>query len=180
MKQVTVIRGTSDLDLARSGDREAMARLLEPLLDPGYRLAYAILRRREAAQDALQDSCLNAMRALARFRGAGDRLRPWFLTIVANNCRSQLRRPFFRWLPLPELAGQGDDAERVAMRHDLAQGLGALHPKHRQALALFYYLDLPLAEVAEILGLSEPAAKSRLYRAVGELRKRLQAVEGDT
>lgn len=169
-----------DLDLAHLGDQEAMSRLLEPLLDQGYRLAFTILRRREAAQDALQDSCLNALRALPRFQGAPDGLRPWFLTIVRNSCRSQLRGPSFRWLPLPELAGQNDESDLVARRQDLAQGVGTLRPQHRQVLALFYYLDLPLSEVAQILGLSERATKSRLYRAVGALRRQLQSAEEHT
>jgi RNA polymerase sigma-70 factor (ECF subfamily) len=170
-------RQVDDLDLAHLGDPEAMSRLLEPLLDQGYRLAFTILRRRDAAQDALQDSCLNALRALPRFQGAPDRVRPWFLTIVRNSCRSQLRRPSFRWLPLPELTGQNDESELVARREDLAQGVRTLRPQHRQVLALFYYLDLPLSEVAQVLGLSERATKSRLYRAVGELRRQLQSAE---
>ncbi len=172
-------RGIDDLDLARLGDQEAMARLLEPLLDPAYRLAFTILRRREPAQDALQDSCLNALRALPRFTGPRDGLRPWFLTIVRNNCRSQLRRPSFRWLPLTESPGQDDELEGVPRRHDLAKGVGSLRPKHRQVLALFYYLDLPISEVAEVLGISERATKSRLYRAVAELRLQIKPAEED-
>lgn len=179
MERVIEMYGGNDLEIARDGDGEAMARLLEPLLDPGYRLAFAILRRREAAEDAIQDSCFNALRALPKFRGDSGRLRPWFLTIVANQCRSQLRRPFFGWLPLRERAGEQDFAAEVAARHDLTQELSLLGSDQRLVLALFYYMDLPLVEVAQILGISEGAARSRLYRAVGQLRERLQEVEGD-
>ena len=115
----------------------------------------------------------------APFRGDPGRLRAWFLTIAANQCRSQLRRPFFGWLPLPDLAGKDDHANDVAARHDLGQALTVLRGDQRLVLALFYYMDLPLAEVAQVLGVSEAAARSRLYRAVGQLRERLREVEGD-
>lgn len=85
-----------DLQAAWAGDREAVARLLEPRLDPGYRPALTTLRRPEAAQDAVQDSCLNALRAIPRFPGETADTRPWFLTIVRNASRSQTRLRFWR------------------------------------------------------------------------------------
>ncbi|MGA9775778.1 MAG: RNA polymerase sigma factor [Candidatus Dormiibacterota bacterium] len=169
--------GWSDLETARSGDAQAAARLLEPLLHPGYRLALAILRRPEAAQDAVQDACFNALRSLSRFRGGPGGLRPWFLAIVTNACRSQMRRSWWRWSPLSDEVAAEDHAEGAAVRLDLARELGTLRPDQRAVLALFYYLDLPLPEVARVLGVSEPAARSRLYRAVGLLRQRLGEVE---
>lgn len=169
----------SDLEVARGGNREAAARLLEPMLDPGYRLAFAILRRRDAAEDAVQDSCFSALRSLPRFRGDHGQLRPWFLTIVANQCRSQMRRPFFGWVPIKEYEARGDLASEVSTRHDLGRQLNRLRSDQRTVLALFYYMDLPLAEVAQILGISEGAARSRLYRAVGQLRKQFQEAEVD-
>jgi RNA polymerase sigma-70 factor (ECF subfamily) len=162
-----------DLEAARAGDREAVARLLEPLLDPAYRLALSILRRPEAAQDAVQDSCLNALRAIARFRGDAGDLRPWFLTIVRNASRSQMRLRFWGWAGLDDDLGAADGSGRVVQSHDLRLALGRLGSRQRTALALFYYLDLPMEEVARVLGVSEPAARSRVYRAVAELRSRM-------
>jgi DNA-directed RNA polymerase specialized sigma24 family protein len=166
-----------DLEAARAGDREAVARLLEPLLDPGYRLALAMLRRPEAAQDAVQDSCLNALRAIPRFRGESAGLRPWFLTIVRNTSRSQMRRRFWRWTGLNDSLVSADGTGPVAGRHDLRQALSRLRPGQRTALALFYYLDLPMDEVAQVLRISEPAARSRVYRAVSELRSQMEEGE---
>ena len=162
-----------ELDAARAGDREAVARLLEPLLDPAYRLALAILRRPEAAQDAVQDSCLNALRAIPRFRGGDADLRAWFLTIVRNSSRSQMRLRFWRWAGLSEDLSSGDGMGQVLQSHDLGHALSHLGGGQRTALALFYYLDLPMEEVARVLGVSEPAARSRVYRAVAALRSRM-------
>ena len=162
-----------DLEAARAGDREAVARLLEPLLDPAYRLALAILRRPEAAQDAVQDSCLNALRAIPRFRGEIADIRPWFLTIVRNASRSQMRLRFWRWTGLNDSLVSADGTGPSAESHDLRWALSRLGPGQRTALALFYYLDLPMEEVAQVLRISEPAARSRVYRAVAELRSRM-------
>ena len=162
-----------DLEAARAGDREAVARLLEPLLDPAYRLALANLRRPEAAQDAVQDSCLNALRAIPRFRGGDADLRAWFLTIVRNASRSQTRLRFWRWTQLHDDLSAGDGTESALRNHDLRHALSRLGDGQRTALALFYYLDLPMEEVARVLGVSEPAARSRVYRAVAALRSRL-------
>ena len=162
-----------DLEAARAGDREAVARLLEPLLDPAYRLALSILRRPEAAQDAVQDSCLSALRAIPRFRGETADLRPWFLTIVRNASRSQMRLRFWWWAGLNDDLSAGGCTGRVVQSHDLSQALGRLGSGQRTALALFYYLDLPMEEVARVLGISEPAARSRVYRAVAQLRSRM-------
>jgi RNA polymerase sigma-70 factor (ECF subfamily) len=175
--QLLEVLTVDDVELARRGDAAAKTRILEPLLDPGYRLAFSVLRRREAAEDALQDACYNAMRGLSTFRGDESKVRPWFLKIVANQCRSQLRRPFFSWFPLPESMPRPDFAGEVAASHDLGQALRSLSHQDQLVLALFYYLDLPLAEVAVIVGLKEAGARSRLYRAVGQLRRLLQEPE---
>lgn len=170
---------TDDLARARDGDQDALAVLLTPLLDPAHRLAMAILRRREPAEDAVQDACFKAIRAIGRFEGDRDKVRPWFLTIVANQCRSHLRLPIWRWLPLSEVEVSPGAAveDQVVGAADLRRELGRLDRDQRLVLALFFYLDLPLEEVAAVLGVSVSAARSRLYRAVGVLRSRLGEAE---
>src|SRR5206468_1475292 len=73
---------------ARGGDASAFALLLDPLWEPAYRLAYSMLRDRAAAEDAVQEAGMKAWRAAGRLRDDSGDLRPWFLTIVANQCRS--------------------------------------------------------------------------------------------
>lgn len=166
------------LERARRGDAEALGDLLEPHLDTGYRLALSMLRLPDAAEDAVQESCFKAQRAVSGFRGDASAVRPWFLTIVANHCRSQLRRRHRGWLELmPEMETPDESPNRE--RHlDLRRELSRMRQqKDRLVLALFYYLDLPLAEVAQVMGVSESAARSRLYRAVAVLRERIGTTE---
>lgn len=131
-----------DLDRAMAGDRDALAVLLISLLDPAYRLAMVILRRREAAEDAVQDACFKVIPAIGRFEGEREKLRPWFLTIVANQCRSHIRLPIWRWLPISEIEmAPGRSVEdQVTRGADLRRELGRLERGQRLVLALFYHL----------------------------------------
>lgn len=78
------------VNAAKQGDDLAFEGLLEPLLGPGYRLACAMLHDHEAAEDAVQEAAFKAWRKLKQLR-QGTEMRPWFLGIVANECRSARR-----------------------------------------------------------------------------------------
>ena len=75
---------------AKGGDEAAFEVLLEPLLDQGYRLACGFLHDHQAAEDAVQEAAVKAWRKLHRLR-EGAEMRPWFLGIVANECRNTRR-----------------------------------------------------------------------------------------
>jgi RNA polymerase sigma-70 factor (ECF subfamily) len=162
---------------ARSGDQVAFEALITPLIHPAYRLAYAMLRRRDAAEDAVQESVLKAWRRIGQIRPETESLRPWFLTIVANQCRSVRRGRWWSVLPLPVSARTGFNEQRTAEKTDLRRQLERLSHDDRLLLYLFYWLDLPLDEIAAALGISRQATKGRLYRAVGRLRQRLMLPE---
>src|SRR5439155_13416046 len=68
-------------------DNRTFEELLSTVLDPAFRLAMTMLNDRTAAEDAVQEAAVKAWRSFGRFR-AGAEMRPWFLTIVANECRS--------------------------------------------------------------------------------------------
>src|ERR1700674_4791894 len=84
---VTLVRA------AKEGDDAAFEQLLEPLLGQAYRLACGLLHNHQAAEDAVQEAAFKAWRKLAQLR-EGSEMRPWFLGIVANECRSATRS---RW-----------------------------------------------------------------------------------
>lgn len=163
---------------ARGGDAAAFGLLLDPLWEPAYRLAFSMLRDRDAAEDAVQEAALKAWRGVRRLRSDTSSLRPWFLTVVANQCRSARRSPWWRVLRLSDLPAAEERREVSAEeRADLGLALRKLPPHHREVLALRYFLDLPIDEVAQILGISLPAAKSRIQRALKALEPALRAIE---
>lgn len=156
------------LATARQGDSDAFALLLEPLLDPGYRLAAVMLADRGAAEDAVQEASVKAWRKLRGFNGGADSIRSWFLSIVANECRMTRRR---RWWSVVKLADvPHSDRDFHASDSDLHRALLKLSLDERLPLVLHFYLDLSLAETARTLGVSESATRSRIYRAAKKLR----------
>src|ERR1051326_3953546 len=112
---------------ARAGDGRAFEELLAPVVDPAFRLAVTILGDRTAAEDAVQEAALKAWRALDRVRPDAE-LRPWFLTIVANECRSLRRSRWWRVIrsgdvaaPVPPERPEARSDERLDLDAALAR-----------------------------------------------------------
>jgi RNA polymerase sigma-70 factor (ECF subfamily) len=162
-------------DRAAQADVDSFGSLLEPLLDPAYRLAAVMLADRSAAEDAVQEASIKAWRKLKQLRGDLRSLRPWFLTIVANECRMARRTRWWSVVRLPDIPRSSEDPESQSA--DLRSALLRLSPDERLPLVLHFYLDLPLDEVARILRVSPAAAKSRIYRAAKRLRSDLTLEE---
>jgi RNA polymerase sigma-70 factor (ECF subfamily) len=162
------------LDAAKAGDDRAFEIMLRPLLEPGYRLAGGMLQDHQAAQDAVQEAAFKAWRKLRQLRDGSD-MRPWFLGIVANECRS-IRRS--RWSSVVKLLQpartESLPADSVLSGIQLRHALQALDEKKRLALVLHWYLDLPLEEISAITGSSVHAVEGQLQRGIHELRRRLE------
>jgi len=161
---------------AAAGDADSFAVLIEPLLDPAYRLAAVMLDNRSSAEDAVQEASIKAWRKLRQLRGDAKSLRPWFLSIVANECRMARRQRWWSVVKLPEIPSVVSSPEHGATS-DLKAALLKLSPEERLPLVLHFYLDLPLDEVARALRVSPAAAKSRIYRAAKRLRSDLTQEE---
>lgn len=145
--------------------------LLAPLVQPGYRLACAMLHDAQAAEDAVQEASLRAWRKLGHLEDR-SRLRSWFLGIVANECRNARRK---RWVTrvsmgVPDGLSVISAEERVLRGTDLRRAMRRLAHEDRLVLVLYFYLDMPLTEVAAVAGSSVDAARARLYRAIRRLR----------
>lgn len=170
----------SELDLlsrARHGDRQAFEEVLRPVIQPAYRLALAMLRERGAAEDAVQEMALKAWRHRRRIRPDLGTARPWLLAIVANECRMARRN---RWTSVLRLAEPTEAAARekdIAGSIDLRAQIEQLGYDDRLLLHLYFVLDLPVAEVGQVLGIRPGAVKSRLHRVTRRLRSKMVAAE---
>jgi RNA polymerase sigma-70 factor (ECF subfamily) len=166
--QALTVAGERPLyELARAGDEAAFEALIGPLVEPALRLAHSMLGDRWEAEDATQEAVTKAWRKLGQLR-TGMPVRPWFLTIVANQCRNVRRTHWFRTLRMSEVLQQ--TGEPGADRLDLERAVAHLPAKDRQAIFMHFYLDLPVEEVAVVLGISASAARARIYRACHRLR----------
>ena len=156
---------------AKDGDVAAFEAILAPLIEPAHRLATALLQDPDLAKDAVQEASLRAWRKLGRVR-PGSAVRPWFLGIVANQCREQMRGQWWRVIRMahPHRASSEHPEDDPTRRMQLREALMKLGDRERRVLILRVYLDLPWNEVAAASGLTEAGARSRYYRALDRLR----------
>ena len=106
MQRVADIKQLDESRMERDG---AFAELLRPLIEPGFRLALAMLRDPSAAEDAVQEASFTAWRKIGRMNDRG-KLRPWFLGVVANKCRNARRN---RWNAGVDLGVSEDELEPI-------------------------------------------------------------------
>lgn len=159
-----------------------------------FSLALRSTAHRADAEDLAADAFLRAYRALRGYdetRLAALTVRPWLVTVVLNTARTRARtlgrRPAISDADLPDRA---DPVPAVEDRVTTAEGeralgahLATLPEKQRLAVVLRHVVDLPVAEVATVLGVGENTARSHAARGLARLRARLgdaPASEGGT
>src|SRR5712692_4143758 len=124
-----------------------------------------MLRDQDAGRDAVQDAAVKAWRSLDHLRDTAQ-ARSWFLSIVANECRSTMRRRWLKAFPFGSKDAFAEGPESSAVQSmDIDRAMKKLSPDDRAILHLHFFLDLPLDEVGRVLGISAGAAKTRVYRA---------------
>jgi RNA polymerase sigma factor (sigma-70 family) len=165
--------GPSEQELirrARSGDKLAYEQLLRPSLPPAARLARALLGGPGEAEDAVQEAAIRAWRKLGNLR-AGAKFQPWFLGIVVRQVRSIQRDRWWSVIRLPQLPSANPGIHEKSLQgEDLRSAIAKLPTSQREAVLMHFFLDQRIQDVATSLGLSQAAVKSRINRALRQLR----------
>jgi RNA polymerase sigma-70 factor (ECF subfamily) len=170
---------------AQRGDAAAYEEIVHRYQQVAFRTAYLITGSAADAEDAAQEGFVKAHRALATFR-PGAEPRPWLLRIVANEARNRVRSAGRRQAMELRVAGSyrpGDaapspEAAAVAAedRQRLLSLVNELGEEDRLVIGSRYFLELSGEETAAALGIPEGTVKSRLSRALGRLRARVEEV----
>ncbi len=133
--------------------------------------AYLVRMARDAhlAEELTQETFLKVYQARERL-GEIENERAWIFRIATNTCLTALKRNRrFRWLPweaVENFRAQGEgEPGQVGQRDAIERALAALGEDYRAPLLLFSYHGFHVAEIAEVLGISEGAVKTRVYRA---------------
>ncbi|MNW25481.1 RNA polymerase sigma factor SigV [compost metagenome] len=161
---------------AQLGDTAAFSALMNMHYHRLYRIARAYLRDEEDTLEVIQEATYRAYSKLKSLRKP-EMFGSWITRILLNCCAREYRhRQKFRPLPMQDLHEQGswDHPEDP----DLAAAIDALSHDHKQVIILSYFEGLSLTETAVILGIPAGTVKSRLHRALGQLRKQLD-IGGD-
>ena len=167
------------LQRAQQGDHLAFAHIVRSYQRPVYNLCYRMLGNPEEAEDATQETFLRAYTHLDKY-DPNRKFVNWVLTIASNHCVDRLRKRRIHWtsieddpyverIPVPETVNPHQMAEKREQADEIQHWIDQLPPDYRTPLILLYWYGYSYEEIAETLGLSVPAVKSRLHRA----RKRI-------
>jgi len=150
--------------------------------------AQGVVRSRDGAEDIVQETFIRIYRFAPRFNGENGSFRSWSLTILMNVARTHYRKAardrgevalldpeHYESLADPnDVTARGD---AVYAKEVLEKALPKVSEDVASILSLAYLEDLPYKEIAEKLGISVPAVKTRVHRAKAELRKVIGAFE---
>ena len=161
------------IERAVAGDEMAFARIVAVHHEAMARIAYFVSRDLDVAADAEQAAWAIAWRRLGRLRDP-SRLRPWLMSVAANEARQIMRSQ--RRRTVRELTVDGPassrDPDRAALI-DLANAVAHLDHRDRTLIGLRYIAELDSEAIGRELSLSASGVRVRLHRLLGRLRKEL-------
>ena len=167
---------------ASAGDHAAFSELAGAAIGGLYHVAHLILRDPDRANDAVQDALFSAWRDIRALRDP-DRFDAWLHRLTVRACyrvaRKERRRSVAELdlMEMHDTPSVEDDQRLLAIRDQLERAFLYLSTEERAVLVLHYFLDLSVAEAADIMGIPLGTMKSRLSRATQALRSALDAQE---
>jgi RNA polymerase sigma-70 factor (ECF subfamily) len=176
------VEGTVDdehaVERVLGGDHAAFSVIVQRWQGPLVNLAYRFCRDRSRAEDMAQEAFLRAFRKLASWRREAV-FSTWLYALATNVYRTELRRIPLQTTPLEDIdelvdpcSADVDTADEGRAR-TLQRALQALPPKYRDALTLFYFHEMDVAQTAGSLGVPEGTIKARLSRGRDILGRKL-------
>ena len=154
------------------GDGNAQLELVQRFQGAVFGLCFRMLRHRQDAEDAAQESLVRMLRSLHRWDAARD-FEPWLLAIAGNRCRTALsnrkRKGLGEELPeqIPDRPGNEGSADHLA--EEVQQALGRMREDYRAAFVLFHENEFSYQQIAETLSVPLGTVKTWVHRARKEI-----------
>jgi RNA polymerase sigma-70 factor (ECF subfamily) len=167
------------LERARTYDAQALAEIYDRHAAPIYGYLYRMLGDAAQAEDLTSEVFVKLLQALHTNRAPRDRLQGWLYRVAHNLAMDWFRRQKkASGVPLAEelVADDGQPSDLVEdkqIKQQLRAGIGRLTSDQQRVILLRFAEDLPLVDVARLMGKSEGAVKTLQHRAVSRLRKLL-------
>lgn len=178
---------------AIDGDEAAQRTLYETHHAVAFRLAYLLLRDTCDAEEVVQDAFVYAFRNLRRYDARRGSFWVWLRVILVSRCRNKRRRKRLPCVSLDALVAAGQSVadpnpngdpvgllDKLGTRRAVWEALRQVSSGARDALVLRYYERLSYVEIADTLGCSNDAARSRVAHGKVQLRQLLAAPEEET
>ena len=163
---------TSNISLAKQGDKEAFLSLIDENKLNIYRVAKGMLREEKDIEDAIQNTIIKAYSNIKTLR-QNDYFRTWLIKVLINECNMILRRNK-KTVAIDSVMENEPDVDNFKDL-DLTASVNSLSEDLRVVIVLFYFEDMSQKDIANLLDIPEGTVKSRLTRA----RKKLYEILGE-
>ena len=174
-------RAAADRELIRrylAGDVDAFEALMQAHENRVFSICLRMMRDRDAALDATQETFLTVLRKADRYKEQAA-FSTWLYRVTVNTCYDQLRRAKRRRIePIPDHIDppdpkSGDALNAVELRPEIERALGLIPPDFRAAVVLVDLEGMSLEGAADTLGVPIGTVKSRVFRARRQLAQEL-------
>lgn len=165
-------------------DEEQRRTLLDSLIrehgDELKRIAFLYLNDLAESEDIIQEVFIKAYQKLDDFRQEAS-YKTWLIRMTINQCKDHRKKWSVRHIFYRDELPEHKSSSRTETTYieqetsgELARQLAALSPKFREVLILFYYKELTMNEIADVLEIKQNTVKSRLLRGKKALKERLE------
>jgi RNA polymerase sigma factor (sigma-70 family) len=169
------------IEKTQSGDAASFAFLVNRYKDMVYSIAIKILRDADEANDIAQDSFIKAYRQIDKFEGK-SKFSTWLYTITYRTAVTRLNDKRVETVSMDlevdeianDLPDQFDQLQAKQVKHYVKKAIESLPPIDATLVTLYYINDLPIKEIEEITGMSNPNIKIKLFRARKVLEHKLK------
>lgn len=168
----------------KNGDEEAFAELIEQYKLPIYKTAKSILKDEDDVCDAIQDTALSIYKNIKNLKNE-KHFKTWVIRITINKCydiltKHKLNNEKILKAQTNLLEMHTDFDNNVILQTDLQKTIDLLEEDLKVVTILYYYNDLSISEIADILNIPKGTVKSRVFRAREKLYEMLSKEEVDT
>lgn len=168
----------------KNGDEEAFAELIEQYKLPIYKTAKSILKDEDDVCDAIQDTALSIYKNIKNLKNE-KHFKTWVIRITINKCydiltKHKLNNEKILKAQTNLLETHTDFDNNVILQTDLQKTIDLLEEDLKVVTVLYYYNDLSISEIADILNIPKGTVKSRVFRAREKLYEMLSKEEVDT
>ncbi len=169
---------TSCIKMMKNGDSSGLRGIMDLYQDFVYTILRSMLKSEMDAEEASQDTFIKAYRGIKRFNG-GSKFSTWLYRIAYRTGLDYIKKrkpPIQLDLKVHEILEGSDEKqiENAELTEYLLNAINRLKPTDAAVLRLFYFRELSLKEIGEIVGMNESAVKVRLYRSRKILRSRIE------
>ncbi|OIU66434.1 sigma-70 family RNA polymerase sigma factor [Rossellomorea aquimaris] len=161
---------------------DLFAYIFKEYSDDVYRLIFTYVKKKEIAEDLVQEVFIKCYKNIDDFKGNSS-VKTWIISIAINQCKDYLRSAYSRYVYLSDkisslAKGNTKTPEDLVLENNekdlLTKEILSLPIKFREVIYLYYFQELKIREIADVLGVNENTMKSRLSRAKELVKKNIQ------